>query len=220
MSKVSNEIYIIGAGGHGKVAIRAAQAQGYRVAAVFDDDPGRVRQTVCGVPIVGNMDALRSHLARPTLVAIGDNALRLALVEQLDLPWLTLVHPAAFVDGAATIGLGTIVLAKAVVQVDVVIGDHAIVNDNATVEHDCVVGTGAHISCNACLTGGVHVGRGALIGAGAVVLPGIRIGDFAIVGAGAVVTTDVPADVTVVGNPARILGCLQKSNQRATLKVG
>lgn len=45
--------------------------------------------------------------------------------------------------------------------------------------------------------------RGALIGSGAVLLPGITIGEGAMVGAGAVVTKDVPAGVTVVGNPAR-----------------
>ncbi len=43
---------------------------------------------------------------------------------------------------------------------------------------------------------------GASIGSGATVLCGVRIGERAQVGAGAVVTKDVPADATVVGNPA------------------
>lgn len=48
--------------------------------------------------------------------------------------------------------------------------------------------------------------KGASIGAGAVILPGITIGEGAMVGAGSVVTRDVPARVTVIGNPARIKG--------------
>lgn len=40
------------------------------------------------------------------------------------------------------------------------------------------------------------------IGAHAIILKGVTIGVRAIVGAGAVVTKDVPAGVTVVGNPA------------------
>lgn len=49
----------------------------------------------------------------------------------------------------------------------------------------------------------IHIGRNVWIGGGAIVLPGIRIGDGAVVGAGSIVTRDVPADTTVVGNPAR-----------------
>ena len=49
------------------------------------------------------------------------------------------------------------------------------------------------------------VRRGASIGTGAVLLGGVTIGEGAVVGAGAVVTRDVPAGVTVVGNPARTL---------------
>ena len=43
----------------------------------------------------------------------------------------------------------------------------------------------------------------AAIGSGATILCGVRIGKGAMVGAGAVVTRDVPAGVTVMGNPAR-----------------
>ena len=50
-----------------------------------------------------------------------------------------------------------------------------------------------------------RVERGASIGTGATILGGIRIGERATVGAGSVVTRDVPADSTVVGNPARIV---------------
>jgi maltose O-acetyltransferase len=49
----------------------------------------------------------------------------------------------------------------------------------------------------------VDIGRNVWIGGGAIILPGIRVGDDAVIGAGSVVTKDVPAGVTVRGNPAR-----------------
>ena len=51
--------------------------------------------------------------------------------------------------------------------------------------------------------------KGASIGSGATILSQVTIGERSIVGAGSVVTKDVPADVIVVGNPARILRSLR-----------
>jgi maltose O-acetyltransferase len=50
----------------------------------------------------------------------------------------------------------------------------------------------------------VGIGCNVWIGGGAIILPGVSIGDDAIIGAGSVVTRDVPAGVTVLGNPARV----------------
>lgn len=49
------------------------------------------------------------------------------------------------------------------------------------------------------------VRRGASIGSGSTILANVVIGENAIIGAGSVVTRDVPANVIVVGNPARVL---------------
>ena len=50
-----------------------------------------------------------------------------------------------------------------------------------------------------------EIGDRAVIGAGARVLGKVRVGADAIIGANAVVTSDVPANATAVGVPARIL---------------
>lgn len=51
----------------------------------------------------------------------------------------------------------------------------------------------------------IKIGDNCWLGAGVIVLPGVTIGNNVIVGAGAVVTKDVPDNVVVVGNPARII---------------
>lgn len=51
----------------------------------------------------------------------------------------------------------------------------------------------------------INVGNEVWIGGNSVILPGVTIGDNSVVGAGSVVTKDVPADVVVAGNPARII---------------
>ncbi len=51
----------------------------------------------------------------------------------------------------------------------------------------------------------IVIGDNVWLGGGALILPGVTIGENCVVGAGAVVTRDVPANVVVAGNPARIL---------------
>lgn len=54
----------------------------------------------------------------------------------------------------------------------------------------------------------VLIGDDVWIGSGAIILKGVTIGDRSVVGARAVVTKDVPADVVVGGNPARVIKSL------------
>jgi acetyltransferase-like isoleucine patch superfamily enzyme len=61
-----------------------------------------------------------------------------------------------------------------------------------------------------------RVKKGASIGSGATILSNVTIGENAIVGAGSVVTHDVPPNVIVAGNPARVLrplGAKGRSNE-------
>lgn len=115
-----------------------------------------------------------------------------------------LIHPHASVSPQACVGLGSQVLAMAVVAAHASLGEGCIVNHRASVDHECCLEDGVTVGPGATLCGCVDVGEDAFIGAGATVLPRIRIGAGAMVGAGAVVTRDVPPGAVVMGNPARL----------------
>src|SRR5256712_2733490 len=51
--------------------------------------------------------------------------------------------------------------------------------------------------------------KGASIGSGTTILSNVTIGEGAIVGAGSVVTRDVPPNVIVAGNPAKLLRAIR-----------
>lgn len=55
----------------------------------------------------------------------------------------------------------------------------------------------------------ITIGDNVWLGGGVIVLPGVTIGDNSVVGAGSVVTKDVPANVVVVGSPARVIKHLE-----------
>ena len=85
------------------------------------------------------------------------------------------------------------------------IGAHVILNVNASVSHDAVIGDFVNLNPGAIVAGNTRLGDGCYIGAGATVIDRISIGEWTIVGAGAAVVRDLPAQVTAVGVPARVI---------------
>lgn len=56
----------------------------------------------------------------------------------------------------------------------------------------------------------ITIGNDVWIGGSSVILPGVSIGDNSIVAAGSVVTKDVPSNVIVAGNPAKVLRVIEE----------
>jgi len=195
-------LWLIGAGGHGKVAVATARAAGRHVAGVFDDHPAARGQSLLGAPVTSPVPL--GPRAGEIHVAVGSNAARERIVAARDgWNWVSIRHPSAWIDASAVIGSGVLICAGAIIQAGATVGDHAIINTGAIVEHDCRIGDYCHIAPGVALAGTVTVGEGAFVGIGSCVTPGITIGAWATVGAGAVVIRDVPPGATVVGNPAR-----------------
>ncbi|KAB7672167.1 maltose acetyltransferase domain-containing protein [Bacillus sp. B1-b2] len=83
--------------------------------------------------------------------------------------------------------------------------------------HNCFIAPGVHIytathplDARERISGAefgkmVSIGNNVWIGGRAVINPGVKIGDNVVVASGAVVTKDVPDNVVVGGNPARII---------------
>lgn len=56
----------------------------------------------------------------------------------------------------------------------------------------------------------VKIGNNVWVGGGAIINPGISIGDNAVIASGAVVTKDVPNNVVVGGNPAKVIKTIEE----------
>jgi len=199
---------ILGASGHGKVVADAAEQCGWRSVAFFDD-AWPCLQANGPWAVEGNTEALLDRLMDfdGVIVAIGNNSTRAAKQAELLASggkMATIIHRSAMVSVHATVGAGSVIFANAAVNACATVGDGVIVNTGAVVEHDCVVGDFAHISPNGVLSGGVALGSLVWVGSCASVKPLIAIGEASVVGMGAVVTKDVPPDVIVVGNPAKV----------------
>ena len=199
---MSRGVVVIGAGGHAKVVLATLEAAGMGIASVLDDNQVLWGSELLGVEIQGPVSRA-PELGSRGILAIGSNRSRERLADELDLRWVTAVHPAATVHSSVEIGAGTVVFAGATIQPDTVVGEHVIVNTGATIDHDCRIGAFSHIAPGVNLAGGVRVGVGTLFGIGSNALPGVEIGDWAVVGASSAVIESVEAEATGLGSPAR-----------------
>ena len=196
-------LYIYGASGHGKVVYDAAKRMGLTVAGFVDDDEKKSR--LLGLP-VKRFSEIENHYV--IALGIGNNRTRKEIYDKVKTRGMevaTIIDPNAVLSDFVDVGEGTVIFANCVINNSAKIGIGCIINTSAVIEHDCLIGDFSHISPNAALAGGVKVGSYTQIGIGASVREGISIGNNVIVGAGAVVVKDVPDNVVVVGNPAKIL---------------
>jgi sugar O-acyltransferase (sialic acid O-acetyltransferase NeuD family) len=197
-------VAIYGAGGHGKVVWDILTANGHQIVGFVDDSPAA--PTLLGVPIVNQLTELPP--IDGVILAIGNNRIRQGRFETLraaGVPFVNAVHPSAILSSRVTVGVGVVIAAGVIVNIDTRIGDNVILNTGATVDHDSEVGDHAHIAPGTHLGGNVRVAEGAFLGLGTRAIPGIRVGEWATCGAGSVLIRDVEPGLTVVGVPARPL---------------
>lgn len=87
----------------------------------------------------------------------------------------------------------------------VTIGDNAFIGPNVSIFTACHPIAPDERNTGAEWAEPVIIGHNVWIGGDASILPGVTIGNNVVIGAGSVVTRDVPDDVVVAGNPARII---------------
>ena len=127
----------------------------------------------------------------------------------------------AHVRAGAKIGTGCTIGKDAYIDTGVVIGDRCKIQNGVSIYDGVVledeVFVGPHVTFTNDLTpravghwqiAYTTVKKGASLGAHATILANTVIGEYAMIAAGAVVTHSVPAYMLVIGNPARVAGCV------------
>ena len=199
-----NSLVIIGAGGHGKVIADIAEKAGY-TDIVFLDDNQAVKN--CGKYfVVGASGDFMRYSSCDFIVGIGNAQIRKKIQEELiakGLKIVTLIHPKAVVAPDVSLGVGTVVMAGAIINPGSTVGNGCIINTAATVDHDNIIADYVHVSVGSHIAGTVSIGAGTWIGIGAIVNNNVSICENCVIGAGAVVVKNITESGTYIGVPAR-----------------
>lgn len=146
--------------------------------------------------------------ARTVVIAVSDSRARQAIAERCDAAGVPLLQVAAknvVMMENNQFGDGAILSPFVTITSNVRIGRCFQANLYAYAGHEAVIGDYVTLAPRASINGNVRLGNHVYVGTGALIRQGITVGDGAVIGMGAVVTKDVPAGVTVVGNPARAM---------------
>ena len=196
---------IVGYSGHSYGCIEALISQEVSILGYYDIEEKLTNPY--NLKFLGNEEHIKmNHLP---FISIGDNSIRKNIYEKLILNKICLdtriFHPSAIISSTSLIEKQTFVSAGVIINPEVLISKGCIINTGAIIEHECRIGDFTHIGPGAVLAGKVSVGYDCMIGASSVIKQGVKIGNNVIIGAGAVIIRDVPNNVTIVGNPGRII---------------
>jgi sugar O-acyltransferase (sialic acid O-acetyltransferase NeuD family) len=208
------KIVVIGAGGFAREvmdiidAINAVSPTfepcGYLVEEAYFTLGARIN----GLPMLGTLEWLRNRDDVLAVGGIGAPEVRRRMMseaEALGIRFATLVHPHAVLTRWTTLGVGTVVTAGCILTNGISIGRHAQLNLHCTVGHDAVLDDFATLAPGVHVSGSVRLGEGCYVGTGANIIERKTLGAWSVVGAGSTVVSDVPANSTVVGVPARVI---------------
>lgn len=186
-----SNLLIIGAGGHGKVVVEAAELEKKYEKISFLDDNEKIEK-IYDFPIVGSVNEYKKFKDEYeyAFVAIGDNNARIKLIEELIKEGFKvpkIIHPRASVSKYSKIDIGTVVLSGSIVNVNAFIGRGCILNINSTVDHDSIIEDGVHISSGAIIRSMVNIGELTTIKAGACITQGKIVEKNIIIDSGIVI---------------------------------
>ncbi len=206
------KIVLLGGGGHCRSVLDSLLSSGlYNEIGIIDYEKSA---SALGVDVIGSDDDLPRlkdegwREAFITVGSIGATQIRrklYSIVNDLGFFIPAIIDPTATIARGVTIGKGTFVGKRSVVNAGATIGTCAILNTGSIIEHDCSISDFAHVSPGATLCGQVLVGADSHIGAGSVIRQGIKIGCNSLIGAGSVVVEDIPNGVKAYGNPCKVV---------------
>ena len=209
-------IGVYGASGFGKEVMPLVRLQFTELNKehfVFIDD-GQANTDLNGYQVLSYTDFINNSKSdKRVTIAIANSLVREKLVARLDqdnVQHLEVQAANTVILDEVEIGEGSLLCPFTCITSNIKIGKFFHANIYSYVAHDCVIGDYVTFAPGVKCNGNIHIEDHAYIGTGAVIKQGtpdkpLVIGKGAVVGMGAVVTKSVPAGVTVVGNPARIL---------------
>ncbi len=202
-----NKAVIIGASGHGRV-IASILADQFGEILFVDANP--YDDSVLDQKVL--FQRIDDYRGYKFFLGIGNNEIRTILFSQLNelgIICSNCIAEQTFIARDAMIEQGVVICPGAVVGSKAVLHNNTIVNTLSSVDHDCILGENSQVTAGVTFGGNTVVGENCFFGIKSATIPGIKVGNNSKIMAGSVLYKDVPDNVLVGGNPARLIRAVE-----------
>ena len=207
-------IVIFGSGGHAKVVVDIIEKQGkYNITGFIDSYRDKNTVTL-GYKVIGGESSLREIVKRNEIyggiIGIGDNSIRAKVRDKVikvipNFKFVNCIHPKSILGKDATLGVGNVLMAGAIINSSTRINNHCILNTNSSIDHDCLMSDFSSIAPNATVGGNVKIGDYSAIGIGANIFHSVIVGYNCIIGGGSLVCHDTNENSIYYGSPCKFI---------------
>lgn len=209
------KVVILGAGNFGRETLDVFNAVNkvtptFDVLGFLDDNKEKHGKILNGQPILGGINWLESHDLNEiqAICGVGESHIRYKIIkkaERIGVKFCNVIHPNAVLTDLINMGFGIVITAGCILTCNITLKNHVHLNLDTTVGHDAVLDDFVTTAPGVHVSGQVNIGEGTYLGTGAVIIDKLDIGEWSIIGAGAVVASSLPANVTAVGIPAKVI---------------
>ncbi len=195
--------FIFGASGHGNVIASILHKRYTEIYFVdlFPSSGNRLNEN-------DFFNQIEKYYKQDIYLGIGKNEIRIALFKKLkevNIVPATCIADSVFIAHDAMLGNGVVICPGAVIGTKAIVGNNTIVNTLSSIDHDCELGDHSQVTAGVTFGGTTKVGKNCFFGIKSATIPNLTIGDNSIIMAGSILYKNVPENVMVGGNPARIV---------------
>lgn len=202
---------IFGASGQGKEVREIAEYQNKeenRWERIIFIDDNKPEGQFMGLDMMQLDTAMQKFEEIEFVIAVGEPKTKKKIYDRLislNCKFGNVISPDSQISPYCRIGKGLVIKRGAIISADAVVGDDTTIQSYACIGHDAIIGKHCQISTHVDVGGQSVLGDCVFVGLNSPIRELITIGDNAIISAGAVVLKSVEANVTVMGNPARVI---------------
>ena len=212
----SRKTVIIGAGGFAKEVYEVFtkvsnwnKDDNSQFLGFLDDNETLHGTEFMGSRVIGGIDWLSDNPKTEIILGIGSPHIKRKIIDKIskigNFKYPTLIDPNAILGDDVRVGDGVFIGAGTIITTNIDIKDYVTINLSCTIGHDSVLESFVTVAPGVNISGNCNLNEGVDFGTNATIIQGKSVSEWSIVGAGSVVVKDIPSNVTVVGNPSKVI---------------